>query len=263
MNKPSRAERLRYAFDNFMARGTIALILGLFVVAAIGVDPRHASSSAILFRNDGTDLRPALEQPDAHARPGHDGRRHGLVRVPARDAGRHPLRDLHHQRPHRHHQHRHRGQARRAAQGPLARRRAATPSSSAGRRRSSRSSPSWSSANANQAEERDRHPGRPRQGRDGGRDPRRACRHRPDLGRLPHGQPDRHRRPRDRPARDLARDRHPVARDRRPRRRRHQDDAGDHQPPAPPARAVPHRGRDPRPDEPGRRPRWSAATRPS
>ena len=37
MNKPSRAERLRYAFDNFMARGTIALILGLFVVAAIGV----------------------------------------------------------------------------------------------------------------------------------------------------------------------------------------------------------------------------------
>ncbi len=37
MNRPSRAERLRYAFDNFMARGTIALILGLFVVAAIGV----------------------------------------------------------------------------------------------------------------------------------------------------------------------------------------------------------------------------------
>jgi ion channel POLLUX/CASTOR len=37
VNKPSRAERLRYGFDNFMARGTIALILGLFAVAAIGV----------------------------------------------------------------------------------------------------------------------------------------------------------------------------------------------------------------------------------
>ena len=37
MTKPSRGERIRYAFDNFMARGTIALILGLFVVAVIGV----------------------------------------------------------------------------------------------------------------------------------------------------------------------------------------------------------------------------------
>ncbi len=37
MNKPSRSERLRYAFDNFMARGTVALIIGLFAVAAIGV----------------------------------------------------------------------------------------------------------------------------------------------------------------------------------------------------------------------------------
>jgi len=37
VNKPSRTERLRYAFDTFMARGTFALILGLFAVAAIGV----------------------------------------------------------------------------------------------------------------------------------------------------------------------------------------------------------------------------------
>ena len=37
MSKPSRAERLRYVFDNFMARGTIALIAGLFLVAAVGV----------------------------------------------------------------------------------------------------------------------------------------------------------------------------------------------------------------------------------
>jgi voltage-gated potassium channel Kch len=37
VTKPSRGERIRYGFDNFMARGTIALILGLFVVAAIGV----------------------------------------------------------------------------------------------------------------------------------------------------------------------------------------------------------------------------------
>ncbi|HEX6869184.1 MAG TPA: hypothetical protein VF119_10290 [Candidatus Limnocylindrales bacterium] len=51
MNKPSRAERIRYAFDNFMARGTIALILGLFVVAAIGVII-VTIVVALLFRND-------------------------------------------------------------------------------------------------------------------------------------------------------------------------------------------------------------------
>ena len=37
MKKPSFRERLRYDFDNFMARGTIALIAGLGVVAAIGI----------------------------------------------------------------------------------------------------------------------------------------------------------------------------------------------------------------------------------
>lgn len=51
MNKPSRTERIRYAFDNFMARGTIALILGLFVVAAIGVII-VTIVVALLFRND-------------------------------------------------------------------------------------------------------------------------------------------------------------------------------------------------------------------
>ncbi|MDQ2964846.1 MAG: potassium transporter TrkA, partial [Chloroflexota bacterium] len=34
---PSRRDRLHYAFDNFMARGTIALIAGLFAVSAIGI----------------------------------------------------------------------------------------------------------------------------------------------------------------------------------------------------------------------------------
>jgi len=34
---PSWRDRLRYAFDNFMARGTIALIAGLFFVSAIGI----------------------------------------------------------------------------------------------------------------------------------------------------------------------------------------------------------------------------------
>jgi len=34
---PTNRERLRYSFDNFMARGTVALIAGLFVVAAFGV----------------------------------------------------------------------------------------------------------------------------------------------------------------------------------------------------------------------------------
>ena len=37
MKKPSVRERLRYEFDNFMARGTIALIAGLGVVAAVGI----------------------------------------------------------------------------------------------------------------------------------------------------------------------------------------------------------------------------------
>ena len=35
MNKVSFSDRLRYAFDNYMARGTIALLGGLFVVAMI------------------------------------------------------------------------------------------------------------------------------------------------------------------------------------------------------------------------------------
>jgi ion channel POLLUX/CASTOR len=33
VNRPTRRERLRYAFDNYMARGTTALILGLFVAS--------------------------------------------------------------------------------------------------------------------------------------------------------------------------------------------------------------------------------------
>jgi voltage-gated potassium channel Kch len=37
VKQPSLRERLRYSFDNFMARGTIALIAGLGVVAAIGI----------------------------------------------------------------------------------------------------------------------------------------------------------------------------------------------------------------------------------
>ena len=34
MHTPTRMERLRYRFDNFMARGTIALIAGLFLASA-------------------------------------------------------------------------------------------------------------------------------------------------------------------------------------------------------------------------------------
>jgi voltage-gated potassium channel Kch len=37
MHVPTRMERLRYSFDNFMARGTIALIAGLFVASAVGI----------------------------------------------------------------------------------------------------------------------------------------------------------------------------------------------------------------------------------
>src|SRR6187200_569567 len=37
MDHPSRKARLRYAFDNYMSRGTGALILGLFGITAIVV----------------------------------------------------------------------------------------------------------------------------------------------------------------------------------------------------------------------------------
>ncbi len=51
VTKPSRGERLRYVFDDFMARGTIALILGLFLVAAIGV-LLVTIVVAVFFRSD-------------------------------------------------------------------------------------------------------------------------------------------------------------------------------------------------------------------
>ena len=48
MTKPSRGERIRYVFDNFMARGTVALILGLFVVAVDRRRPHHARCRDLL-----------------------------------------------------------------------------------------------------------------------------------------------------------------------------------------------------------------------
>src|SRR5690349_3382085 len=37
MERPTRRQRFRYAFDNFMSRGTTALVLGLFVLSAVVV----------------------------------------------------------------------------------------------------------------------------------------------------------------------------------------------------------------------------------
>ena len=59
MTKPSRGERIRYVFDNFMARGTIALIAGLFLVAAIGVIV-ITIVVAILFADRGTPITDLL-----------------------------------------------------------------------------------------------------------------------------------------------------------------------------------------------------------
>lgn len=59
MNKPSRVERLRYAFDNLMARGTIALIAGLFLVATVGVIV-ITIVVAILFADRGTPISDLL-----------------------------------------------------------------------------------------------------------------------------------------------------------------------------------------------------------
>ena len=60
MTKPSRGERIRYVFDNFMARGTVALILGLFVVAAIGVVLDHPRCRRSSSRQRGAGLRDLL-----------------------------------------------------------------------------------------------------------------------------------------------------------------------------------------------------------
>ena len=60
MSKPSRRERVRYAFDNFMARGTIALIAGLFVVAAFGVIAVTLIVGILGFASEGTKLSDLL-----------------------------------------------------------------------------------------------------------------------------------------------------------------------------------------------------------
>jgi len=59
VTKPSRGERIRYVFDNFMARGTIALILGLFLVAAVGVI-LITIVVAILYAQPGTPITDLL-----------------------------------------------------------------------------------------------------------------------------------------------------------------------------------------------------------
>jgi len=59
VTKPSRGERIRYVFDNFMARGTVALILGLFVVAAVGVII-ISFVVAILYAEPGTPITDLL-----------------------------------------------------------------------------------------------------------------------------------------------------------------------------------------------------------
>ncbi len=60
MNRPSRSERLRYVFDNFMARGTIALIAGLFLVAAFGVIAITLVVGFLGFAGDGVRLSDLL-----------------------------------------------------------------------------------------------------------------------------------------------------------------------------------------------------------
>jgi voltage-gated potassium channel Kch len=60
VSKPTNRERLRYAFDNFMARGTIALIAGLFVVAAFGIIAVTLVVGVLGFAGDGTRLSDLL-----------------------------------------------------------------------------------------------------------------------------------------------------------------------------------------------------------
>ena len=255
MRKVTSLDRLRYAFDNFMSRGTIALIAGLTVVSATVIVAAALLVTVAHIWPGGSD---AISLPEAlwlsllrTLDPGTMGGDAGLG-LPLGDAGRDARRHLHHQRPDRRAQQRHRGQARRAAQGPLARDRVrATPSSWAGRTRSSPSSPSWSSPMPTsrtrcivvlgehdkvdmETEIRDKvgSTGRTR-------------------SRLPHRQPHRPDRSGDRQPAHGPRHHHPWPGCGRPRLARHQDHAGHHQQPQPPAGALSHRGRDSRSQEPG------------
>ena len=107
-----------------------------------------------------------------------------------------------------------------------------------------------------------RDPGRQGQGRDGGRDPRRV----PDTGTTRivcrTRQPDRPRRPGDRqPARPRASIIVLAPETDDPDADVIKTILAITNNPQPPAGAVPHRGRDPRPAEPGGRAAWSAGTR--
>ncbi len=187
MKPPSLRERLRYSFDNFMARGTIALIAGLGVVAAVGI----LAVTLVLgilgyadggFVNGGTTMSDLLWNSlmrtlDPGTMGGDSapfGFLLGMLAVTL-------LRDL-------------RRSARSSASStpvskgswracarvaPVSSSRA-TRSSSAGRRRSSRSSPSWSPPTRTSAKGLDRRPGRSRQGRHGRRDPRPSAEDRAD-----------------------------------------------------------------------------------
>ena len=95
--------------------------------------------------------------------------------------------------------------------------------------------------------------GRPRQGRDGGRDPRADRRHPDHPGDLPLRQSGGHGRSRHRQPSGIAQH-HPAAAGRPGRRHAdHQGAARDHQQPEPAAGAVPRGDRDPRSEESRRR----------
>ena len=215
MTKPSRGERIRYVFDNFMARGTIALILGLFVVAAIGVI-LVTVVVAVFFRNEAplsdllwNSLMRTLDPGTMGGDEGSFGFLLGMLAVTL--FGIFIISALI-------------GIINTGLEGKLAQLRK-------GRSRVVESGHTvilgWSQevftvvselvvANAEPPTKHDRHPGRPGQGRDGRRDPDPRAGPRPDVDRLPLGRSDGHRRPRHRAARDVAIDRHPLARDRRP-----------------------------------------------
>ena len=84
MNKPSLGERFSYWFDNWMAKGTLALmaLLGIativLVLVVFGlVHAVHRVFGQYPNNDPKTDpLGHPLGQPDAHARPRHHGRRH-------------------------------------------------------------------------------------------------------------------------------------------------------------------------------------------
>ena len=111
MNRPSLKARLRYAFDNYMARGTGALIIGLFAISVVVV---VAIALVVESPVGSTTRRPGSRLPSGAlagrlmrtSTPAPIGSDTGTVGLRLRHALRHGRRHHHRSHPDRRHQQR-------------------------------------------------------------------------------------------------------------------------------------------------------------